>query len=54
VTDARTATYMASILSVTDKTPLKRDDIVQKVNPFKQHSLAKELDISIMDGKVLY
>ena len=32
----------------------KRGDTVQKINPFKQHSMAKELNISIMDGKKLY
>ena len=32
----------------------KSDGIVQKVNPFKQGSLAKELDINILDGKKLF
>lgn len=32
----------------------KRDGIVQKINPFKQGSLAKELDINILDGKKLF
>ena len=32
----------------------KQGDDVRKVNPFKQNSLAKELDISIMNGKKLY
>ena len=32
----------------------KQGDVVQKVNPFKQHSQAKELEISIMDEKKLY
>ena len=32
----------------------KRDGIVQKVNPFKQNSLAKELDINIMGAKKLF
>ena len=32
----------------------KRGDVVQKVNPFKQHSFAKELGISFLDGKKLY
>ena len=32
----------------------KQGDDVRKVNPFKQNSLAKELDISVMNGKKLY
>jgi len=32
----------------------KLDGEVQKVNPFKQSSLAKELDINILDGKRLF
>lgn len=32
----------------------KRDGVVQKVNSFKQGSLAKELDITISDGKKLF
>jgi len=32
----------------------KRDGIVQKINPFKQHSVAKELNINILDGKKLF
>ncbi|MDQ0362085.1 DUF5131 family protein [Breznakia pachnodae] len=32
----------------------KRDDVVEKINPFKQASLAKELDINILDGKKLF
>lgn len=32
----------------------KRDGAVQKVNPFKQGSLAKELDLNISDGKKLF
>lgn len=32
----------------------KRDGIVQKINPYKQGSLAKELDISILNGKKLF
>ena len=32
----------------------KRDGIVEKVNPFKQTGLAKELDINISDGKRLF
>jgi protein gp37 len=33
---------------------LKRDGVVQKINPFKQGSLAKELDISFLNGKKLF
>lgn len=32
----------------------KRDGVVQKVNPFKQSSLAKELGINILNGKKLF
>ena len=32
----------------------KRGGVVQKVNPFKQNSLAKELDISILNDKKLF
>jgi len=32
----------------------RRDGVTQKVNPYKQSSLAKELDISILDGKKLF
>ena len=32
----------------------KRDSLIQKVNPFKQNSFAKELDINISDGKKLF
>lgn len=32
----------------------KRDGVVEKINPFKQASLAKELDINILDGKRLF
>lgn len=32
----------------------RRDGVVQKVNPFKQGSLAKELDISILNDKKLF
>lgn len=32
----------------------KRDGVVEKINPFKQGSLAKELDISILNGKKLF
>lgn len=32
----------------------KRDGITQKVNPYKQGSLAKELNISILNGKKLF
>jgi protein gp37 len=32
----------------------RKDGDVQKVNPFKQNSLAKELDINIMNGKKLF
>ncbi|WP_139651433.1 DUF5131 family protein [Raoultibacter phocaeensis] len=32
----------------------KRDGIVQKVNPFKQSSLAKECGISVLNGKKLF
>lgn len=32
----------------------QRDGVVQKINPFKQGSIAKELDISISDGKRLF
>ena len=31
-----------------------RDGVAQKVNPYKQGSLAKELDISILNGKKLF
>ncbi len=32
----------------------RRDGEVQRINPFKQGSLAKELDISILNGKKLF
>ncbi len=32
----------------------KRDGVVEKINPFKQNSVAKELDIDISDGKRLF
>ena len=32
----------------------KQGDDVRKVNPFKQNSFAKELDISIMNGNKQY
>lgn len=32
----------------------KRDGIVEKINPFKQTTLAKELDINVTDGKRLF
>lgn len=32
----------------------RRDGVTQKVNPYKQGGLAKELDISILDGKKLF
>ncbi|MDL2258425.1 phage Gp37/Gp68 family protein [Eubacteriales bacterium OttesenSCG-928-K08] len=32
----------------------ERDGVAQKINPYKQGSLAKELDISISDGKRLF
>jgi protein gp37 len=32
----------------------KRDEAIQKVNPFKQNSLAKELGINILNGKKLF
>ena len=32
----------------------KRDEVVEKVNPFKQNSLAKELAIDISDGRRLF
>jgi protein gp37 len=32
----------------------RRDGVVQKVNPFKQNSLAKELDINILGDKRLF
>jgi len=32
----------------------RRDGIVQKINPFKQGSLAKELGINILNGKKLF
>ena len=32
----------------------KRDGTVQKINPFKQNSVAKELGINISDGKKLF
>lgn len=32
----------------------RRDGVTQKVNPFKQGSLAKELDISFLNGKKLF
>lgn len=32
----------------------KRDDVTQKINPFKQSSTAKELDIDILNGKRLF
>ena len=32
----------------------KRDGVVEKVNPFKQTSMAKELCINISDGKRLF
>ena len=32
----------------------RRDGLIQKINPYKQSSLAKALDISISDGKKLF
>ena len=32
----------------------KRDGVVQKVNPFKQSSLAKELGINVLSNKKLF
>ena len=32
----------------------KRDGIVEKINPFKETTIAKELDINISDGKRLF
>lgn len=32
----------------------KRDGVVEKINPFKQTSIAKELVINISDGKRLF
>lgn len=32
----------------------KRDGIAEKVNPFKQTGMAKELDINILNGKRLF
>jgi len=32
----------------------KRNGIVEKINPFKQNSMAKELGIDISDGKRLF
>lgn len=32
----------------------RRDGVIQKVNPYKQGSIAKELNISILDGKKLF
>jgi hypothetical protein len=32
----------------------KRDSLVEKINPFKQTGMAKELGINISDGKRLY
>ena len=32
----------------------KRGDVVEKINPFKQSGLAKELDINILNGKKLF
>jgi protein gp37 len=32
----------------------RRDGVTQKINPYKQGSMAKELDISILDGKKLF
>lgn len=32
----------------------RRDGVTQKVNPYKQGSLAKELNISVLDGKKLF
>lgn len=32
----------------------KRDGVVQKINPYKQGSIAKELNITISDGKKLF
>lgn len=32
----------------------RHDGIVEKINPFKQGSIAKELDINILDGKKLF
>jgi len=32
----------------------KRDGVVQKINPFKQHSVATELNINILDDKKLF
>ncbi len=35
-------------------TLFKKDGLIQKVNPFKQSALAKELDISRLEGKKLF
>ena len=32
----------------------KQDDIVKKINPFKQTTVAKELGINILNGKRLF
>ncbi|PKM54029.1 MAG: hypothetical protein CVV00_09980, partial [Firmicutes bacterium HGW-Firmicutes-5] len=32
----------------------KRDNVVEKINPFKQTGVAKELGINILDGKRLF
>lgn len=32
----------------------RKDNVVQKVNPFKQTTVAKELDINILNGKKLF
>ena len=32
----------------------KRDGVVEKINPFKQTSVAKELGIDILNGKKLF
>jgi protein gp37 len=35
-------------------TYFKRDEVVEKINPFKQGSLAKEMNIDVSDGKRLF
>jgi hypothetical protein len=32
----------------------KRDNVVEKINPFKQTGMAQELGINISDGKRLF
>lgn len=32
----------------------RKDNVIQKINPFKQTSVAKELDINILNGKKLF